>query len=53
MISLDKEARDIGHAIQLISNHPGIKMSPWEIRPIQDMSAIIAESATRRLAQQR
>jgi hypothetical protein len=44
------EASDIDHAIQLISNHPGIKMGPWEIRPAEDMSAMIAESARRRSA---
>jgi hypothetical protein len=43
------EARDPNHAIQLISNHPGIKMGPWEIRPVEDMSAMIAESGRRRL----
>ena len=43
------EARDTNHAIQLISNHPGIKMGPWEIRPVADMSAMIAESEKRRL----
>jgi hypothetical protein len=42
------EARDINHAIQLISNHPGIKMGPWEIRPAEDLSAMIAESEKRR-----
>ena len=44
------EARDLDHAVQLISNHPGIKMGPWEIRPAEDMSAMIAESKKRRLA---
>ena len=29
------EVRDLNHAIPLISNHPGIKMGPWEIRPVQ------------------
>ena len=43
------EARDTNHAVQLISNHPGIKMGPWEIRPVADMSAMIAESEKRRL----
>ena len=27
--------RDLNHAIQLISNHTGIKMGPCEIRPVQ------------------
>ena len=42
------EARDLNHAIQLISNHPGMKMGPWEIRPVQDMSQMIRESERRR-----
>jgi hypothetical protein len=44
------EAKDINHAVQLISNHPGIKMGSWEIRPAQDMSPMIAESQRRRAA---
>jgi hypothetical protein len=47
------EARDLNHAIELISNHPGMQMGPWEIRPVEDMSAVIAESERRRAAQQR
>jgi len=27
------EARDLTHAIQLMSKHPGVKMGPFEIRP--------------------
>ncbi len=42
------EARDLNHVIQLISNHPGIKIGPWEIRPVEDMSGMIAESEQRR-----
>lgn len=42
------EARDLNHAIQLISNHPGNKVGPWEIRPAEDLSAMIAESEKRR-----
>ena len=42
------EARDLNHAVELISNHPGMKMGPWEIRPAADMSAMIAESERRR-----
>src|SRR5262245_23924239 len=44
------EARDLNHATQLISNHPGIKMGPWEIRPVEDLSPMIAESEKRRRA---
>ena len=42
------EARDLNHAIQLISNHPGMEMGPWEIRPVEDMSQVIRESERRR-----
>jgi hypothetical protein len=30
------EARDLNHAIQLISNHPGVRYSPFEIRPVNE-----------------
>jgi len=46
------EARDLNHAIQLISNHPGCKMGPWEIRPVQDMTPMIRESERRRAVAQ-
>ncbi len=42
------EARDLNHAIQLMSKHPGVKMGPFEIRPAEDLSAMVAESARRR-----
>ena len=42
------EAQDLNHAVELISNHPGMKMGPWEIRPVEDMSQVILESERRR-----
>lgn len=42
------EARDLNHAIQLISKHPGVKVGPFEIRPVDDISAMMAESERRR-----
>lgn len=42
------EARDLNHAIRLISEHPGVKVEPFEIRPAGDLSAMIAESEKRR-----
>ena len=42
------EARDLNHVIRLISNHPGIKMGPWEIRPAEDLTPMIRESEKRR-----
>ncbi len=36
------EARDLNHAIALISRHPGIGMGPFEIRPVnEEISALI------------
>lgn len=42
------EARDLNHAIHLISNHPGVKMGPWEVRPAADLTQMIRESEARR-----
>jgi hypothetical protein len=42
------EARDLNHAIQLMSKHPGVKAGPFEIRPAEDLSALVAESDRRR-----
>ena len=44
------EARDLNHAVQLISNHPGVQMGRWEIRPVQDLEPMIRESKKRRSA---
>jgi hypothetical protein len=44
------EARDLDQAIQLISNHPGVKMGAWEIRPAADLTPMIEESRRRRAA---
>ena len=42
------EARDLNHAVQLISQHPGVKYGPWEIRPAADLNAMLRESERRR-----
>ncbi len=43
------EARDLNHAIQLVSRHPAVRYgTPFEIRPVADLSAIQAESEQRR-----
>jgi hypothetical protein len=44
------EARDLDHAVQLVSQLPGFKygLGPIEIRPVVDLSEIIKESARRR-----
>lgn len=44
------EARDLNHAIQLMSKHPGVKAGPFEIRPVEDLTAMVAESERRRSA---
>jgi hypothetical protein len=42
------EARDRNHAIQLMSNHPSVRMgSIWEVRPAEDISDLVAESERR------
>jgi hypothetical protein len=42
------EARDLNHAIQLMSQHPGVKSGPFEIRPAADLNEMIKESEQRR-----
>jgi hypothetical protein len=42
------EARDLNHAIELMSKHPGVKAGPFEIRPAADLSEMIRESERRR-----
>lgn len=42
------EARDLNHAIQLMSRHPGVKMGPFEIRPAADLGEMIRGSEARR-----
>jgi len=37
------EARDLNHAIQLMSRHPGVRFGPFEIRPADEqINALIA-----------
>jgi hypothetical protein len=42
------EARDLNHAIQLMSKHPGVKAGPFEIRPAEDLTEMVRESEQRR-----
>ena len=42
------EARDMKHAVELMSKHPGVKMGPFEIRPAADLAPLIADSERRR-----
>ncbi len=44
------EARDLNHAVQLMSQHPGVKYGPFEIRPAAEFTEIIKASEQRRRA---
>ena len=44
------EARDLNHAIELMSKHPGVKAGPFEIRPAADLTEMVRESEVRRSA---
>jgi hypothetical protein len=46
------EARDLNHAIQIMSKHPGVKAGPFEIRPAADLAEMIRESEQRRAGAQ-
>jgi len=42
------EAKDMKHAIELMSKHPGVKAGPFEIRAVEDMSEAVRQSERRR-----
>lgn len=42
------EARDLNHAVELISKHPGATFGPWEIRPAADLTEMLQQSEARR-----
>jgi len=42
------EATDRKEAIELMSKHPGVRVGPFEIRAVEDMTPIIRESEARR-----
>jgi hypothetical protein len=42
------EARDLNHAVQLMSRHSGVKAGPFEIRPAADLTRLVHESSERR-----
>jgi hypothetical protein len=42
------EARDLNHAVELMSKHPGVKAGPFEIRPAADLSEMVRQSEQRR-----
>ena len=38
------EARDLNHAVALMSRHPGVRMGPFEIRPAnEEMNRLVSE----------
>jgi hypothetical protein len=42
------EAKDLNHAIALMSKHPGVRMGPFEIRPAnEEINSLIAEREAR------
>lgn len=42
------KASDLDQAIQLIAQHPGVKIGTFEIRPAEDLTTLVAESERRR-----
>jgi len=42
------EAKDLNHAILLMSKHPGVRGGSFEIRPTEDLTQMIRESSERR-----
>ena len=44
------EARDLNHAVQLMSKHPVVRAGGVEIRAVADMTAIVEASRERRAA---
>ncbi len=46
------DARDLNHAISLMSKHPGVKFGPFEIRPAdEEFNAFVAERNKGKLSQ--
>src|SRR5574341_2546581 len=39
------EAKDLNHAILLMSKHPGVRGGSFEIRPTEDLTRMIRESS--------
>jgi hypothetical protein len=44
------KAKNLNHAIQVISKHPGLKAGIVEIRPAEDLTEMIRKSERRRAA---
>ncbi len=41
------EAKDLNHAIQLMSKHPGVRFGPFEIRPVDEEINAMAAARSR------
>lgn len=41
------EARDLEHAVELMSKHPGVKVGPFEIRPADETINVLIEERNR------
>ncbi|MCC9605656.1 YciI family protein [Blastopirellula sp. JC732] len=46
------EARDMNHAIALMSKHPGVKMGPFEIRPADETVNALITARNEKVKQQ-
>src|SRR6516165_1730749 len=46
------EARDLNHAIALMSKHPGVRMGPFEIRPADEAINRLIEERNAKIAKQ-
>jgi hypothetical protein len=44
------EATDLNQAVQLMSKHPGVRVGPFEIRPVEGLTPLVRESQERRSA---
>ena len=42
------EARDQKHAIELVSQHPGVRFGPIEVRPAEDFAEMVRRNEERR-----
>jgi len=42
------EARNLQHAVELMSKHPGVQYGPFEVRPAADLRGMVEESEKRR-----
>jgi hypothetical protein len=46
------EAKDINEAVELMSNHPGLRYGPFEIRPVDEELKAFMEARMARMAKE-